>query len=101
MKIQFPNDKSQKNHKLTNSKQRRYTIEGCSLEVDWNLSFVVEISLLGFGQRPFACLMPDFVAGQPAPGGLDREHAGELGRVPPTGGAGRALTPHAQRLAFQ
>src|SRR5262245_12728619 len=49
--------------------------------------------LLRLRQRPFARFVPDFVAGQPAPRGLDGEDAGELRRVPPTAIAGRTLPP--------
>src|SRR2546423_15554106 len=45
-------------------------------------SFIVHPSLLRLGQRPLAGLVPDFIARQPAPGGLDGEDASEAGRVP-------------------
>src|SRR5262245_32831797 len=46
--------------------------------------------LLRLGQRPFAGLVPDFVARQPAPRRLNREHTGELRRVPSTRRTGAA-----------
>src|SRR5436190_9883496 len=57
--------------------------------------------LLRLRQRPFAGLVPDLVARQPAPGGLDGEDAGEARRVPPAAGARAALPPQAQRLPFE
>src|SRR5439155_1088034 len=48
-------------------------------------SFIVHPSLLRLGQRPLAGLVPNFIARQPAPGGLDGEDASEAGRVPAAG----------------
>src|SRR5262245_25926433 len=57
--------------------------------------------LLRLRQRPLPRLVPDLVAGQPTPGGLDGEDAGELRRVPPARVTRRALPPQAQGLTFQ
>ena len=61
-----------------------------------NVTFV----LLKNGE-PFARLVPDLVAGQPAPGRLHGEDASEASRVPAAGRPGAALAPHAQELAFE
>src|SRR3954462_15249903 len=42
--------------------------------------------LFRFRQRPLPRVVPDLVAGQPPPGGLDGEDAAEPGRVPAAGG---------------
>src|SRR3954453_16673518 len=76
------------------------------LRVGWYLPSVLcppssVLCSLGFRQRPLAGLVPDLVAGQPAPGGLGGEDAGELRRVPAAGGPRRALPPQAEGLALQ
>src|SRR5262245_53400584 len=53
------------------------------------------------GDGPFTGLVPDLVARQPAPRGLDGEDAGEAGGVPAAEGAGAALAPQAQGLALE
>src|SRR5262245_24208153 len=58
-------------------------------------------SLLGFRQRPFAGFVPDLITREPAPRSLHGEYGSVFGGVPAAGGAGRALPPHAQRLAFE
>src|SRR5947208_803453 len=70
-------------------------------EVALEYSQFTSYRLLRLRQGPLAGLVPDFVAGQPAPGGLNGENAGEFRRVPAAGVAGRALPPEAERLAFE
>src|SRR5260370_16169057 len=57
--------------------------------------------LLRLRQRPFAGLVPDLVAGEPAPGCLDGEDTREAGRVPAAGRARAALTPQTKGLALE
>src|SRR5687767_14607919 len=56
---------------------------------------------LRLGQRPLAGGVPNLVARQPAPGGLYREDAGELARVPAARLPRAPLAPQAQRLALE
>src|SRR4051812_25927651 len=54
---------------------------------------------LGFGNRPVAGVVPDLVAGEPAPRRLDREDARELGGVPAARLPGAALLPQTHGLS--
>src|ERR1700746_2832069 len=71
----------------------------CHSSVIGHSAFV--ISSLGFRQRPFSRFVPDLVAGQPAPGGLDGEDGRKPGRVPSTACPGASLSPQAQGLSFE
>src|SRR5262245_27489291 len=62
---------------------------------------IVKLSSFRLRQRPLPGLVPDLIAGQPPPRGLDGEDAGELRRVPPATVPRRALPPQAQRLPFE
>src|SRR6516225_1615649 len=97
--------KTQKKQKQGNTKR---TDQETSLFFFFSVSFlgvlcdsVARSCLLRFGQGPFAGFVPDFVAGQPAPGCLHGEDAGVAGGIPAAAGAGAALTPQTQGLSLQ
>src|SRR5260370_40704481 len=64
--------------------------EAYSLSFSLSPCLLVSLSLFRLRQRPLARLVPDLIAGQPAPGCLNSEDAGKPGGIPP---AGHPCTP--------